>query len=131
MSILSGRTILVVEDEPLIAYLMEEVFTSAGAKVEIALTLNRALAYLDEDRDTAVAVLDYCLPDGNCLPICDRLLARDTPFMICSGLGTVEGSARSAVQLSKPVPLDDLVPVAEDLVRASSKPKSQLASAAA
>jgi CheY-like chemotaxis protein len=131
MSVLSGRTILVVEDEPLIAYLIEEVLASAGANVVIALTLNRALAYLDEDRDIAVAVLDYSLPDGNCLPICDRLLARGTPFMICSGLGAVEGSARSAVQLSKPIPLDELVPVAEDLVSASSKPMSQPASAAA
>ena len=50
MSVLSGRTILVVEDEPLIAYLIEAVLASAGANVVIALTLHRALAYLDEDR---------------------------------------------------------------------------------
>jgi len=131
MSILTGRTVLVVEDELLIAFLIEEVLRLAGANVVIAPTLNRALSYLDDERDTAVAVLDYRLPDGNCLPVCDRLLERDIPFIICSGLGKVEGSARSGVQLSKPIPLDELVRSAEDLVTASSKPESRRASAAA
>ena len=131
MSILSGRTILVVEDEEVIAYLMEEVLTSAGASVVIAPTLRRALSYLDQDRDIALAVLDYRLPDGNCLPICDRLLKQGIPFMICSALGAIGGSARSAVQLSKPVSLDELVLTAEGLVVASSKVQSRRASAAA
>jgi CheY-like chemotaxis protein len=131
MSILSGRTILVVEDEEVIAYLMEEVLTLAGASVVIAPTLKRALSYLDQNRDIAVAVLDYRLPDGNCLPICDRLLKQGIPFMICSALGAIGGSARSGVQLSKPVSLDELVLIAEGLVAASSKSHSQRASAAA
>jgi DNA-binding response OmpR family regulator len=130
MSTLSGRTILVVEDEPLIAYLIQEVLMSVGAEVEIAPTLNRALACLDENRDIAAAVLDYRLPDGNCLPICDRLLGHGVPFMICSGVAEVEGTARSALQLGKPVPLDELVRSAEDLVRLSN-PESRSASAAA
>ena len=124
MSVLSERTILVVEDEAVIAYLIEEVLSSAGANVVIAPTLKRALSYLDEDQDIATAVLDYRLPDGDCLPICDRLLAQDIPFIICSALGAVEGSAGSAIQLSKPVPLDELVRAAEFLVETSAKQKA-------
>jgi DNA-binding response OmpR family regulator len=119
MPTLSGRTILVVEDEEVIAYLIEDVLRSAGANVVIAPTLKRALSYVDEDRDIAVAILDYRLPDGNCLPICDRLLKQDIPFVICSAVAAVGGSARSALQLCKPVPLDELVRAVEDLAKGS------------
>jgi DNA-binding response OmpR family regulator len=130
MPILSGQTILVVEDEAVIAFLIEAVLVSAGADVLIAQTLKRALLYLDEGRDIAGAVLDYKLPDGNCLPICDRLLKQDIPFLICSAFGAVGGSARSAVQLSKPVPLDELVQATEDLVTATKlKSRRDLAAA--
>src|SRR6267154_1801796 len=81
---LCGRSILVVEDEPLIALDLEQSLRKAGARVLSACTLDRALL-LAEHAGLSAAVLDYGLAAGNCGPISERLTQRRIPFVIYSG----------------------------------------------
>ena len=75
---LAGRTILVVEDEPLIALEIVTAFQNAGA---VALTARS----LTEDDGLSAAVLDFGLADGNADAVCARLDERHIPFILHSG----------------------------------------------
>ena len=55
---LAGRSILVVEDEPLIAHSLKELFEAEGADVHLASTPNEALRAADEIVLSA-AVVDF------------------------------------------------------------------------
>ena len=65
---LRGRSILVVEDEPLIALDLERYLQGAGAYVLCASAHARALRLMDRPGLSA-AVLDYSLTDGDCRPV--------------------------------------------------------------
>ena len=59
-AILQGRSILIVEDEPLIAMEIVRAFESAGARVLKTSTLREALVVVEDD-DLSAAVLDHGL----------------------------------------------------------------------
>lgn len=81
---LIGRSVLVVEDEPLIAYGVADNLKAAGAKVVAARHLDHALR-LAEHADFSAAVLDFNLGRDTSTPLCWRLVDRHTPFMFHSG----------------------------------------------
>jgi CheY-like chemotaxis protein len=83
MSILAGCTVLVIEDEPLVALDMREAFEQVFARVEIAST--RAAALRAMRPDVAAAVLDLSLNDADAGALCDQLRARSIPFVVYSG----------------------------------------------
>jgi CheY-like chemotaxis protein len=60
---LIGRTILVIEDEPLIALDIRQAFEDAGATVVMARTLAAALVEA-EDTSISAAIVDHALGDG-------------------------------------------------------------------
>lgn len=82
---LDGRRILVVEDEAIIALMIEDLLAEFGATVvgPVA-TVIEALALLEVEPIDG-AVLDYRLADGTSLAIADALSARGTPFIFASG----------------------------------------------
>lgn len=112
---LAGRTILVVEDNPIIAMDVVEGLQAAGASVSEARTLNDALSKV-ECPTLSAAVLDHALNDGDASQICDRLDQRSIPFVIYSGYDYVEGPCSEGEHVRKPVPPKVLVHAVVDLL---------------
>ena len=90
---LEGRSILIVEDEPLIVMGIAQQFEVTGAALTTTNTLKHALILVEHD-GLSGAILDHALGDGNSSLLCKRLKERGIPFMIYSGYDTVEGRMR-------------------------------------
>ncbi|MGR3463285.1 response regulator [Limimaricola sp.] len=81
---LSGKTVLVVEDEVLIALDINECLEDAGAHVLYGRNLRQGLQRLEHAID--VALLDVSLGHTEtCLPIVEKLRERGVPFVLHSG----------------------------------------------
>ena len=98
---LVGRSILIVEDEPLIALDIQREFEAAGARVLLKRSLQSALVAVEEDAPSA-AILDHALGNDDSLPLCERLKERDIPFVLHSGYSNLEGACRDGVVVDKP-----------------------------
>jgi DNA-binding response OmpR family regulator len=82
---LTGVTVLVVEDDPLLAMDLETTLAGAGAVVVgLCHTLNEAMIRAD-GADFAVAVLDFVLGSETVSPVARRLSARGVPFILYTG----------------------------------------------
>jgi DNA-binding response OmpR family regulator len=82
---LAGRSILIVEDEPLIALDVEIALRCAGAKVLSTAHLREGM-YFAEHPGLSAAVLDLRLGlVDDCTPICRRLSKLRVPFLFYSG----------------------------------------------
>jgi CheY-like chemotaxis protein len=82
---LAGRTILIVEDEPLIALEVQSAFSAAGASIMSATDSSEALRMLSSS-DPSAAVVDISLDRGDdCSAVCNRLSDRCIPFVIYTG----------------------------------------------
>jgi len=81
----SSRRVLVVEDEVLVAWLLEDMLADLGcAVVGPATSVNQALAMIDAEA-IDVAVLDVNLNGQLSYPIADALAARGVPFVFSTG----------------------------------------------
>lgn len=104
MAQLSGRRVLVVEDEALLAMTLEDILTDAGAEVlGPALDLQTAI---DLARSSIVdaAVLDVNLAGERSFPVAAILSDRSIPYLFATGYGAsvqAEGYAGAPV-LQKP-----------------------------
>ena len=87
MTRLSGRRVLVVEDEALVAMLVEDALLDAGAEVvgPVA-TVAEALLLLKGQLPEA-AVLDLNLAGETSTPVADELARRGVPFVVATGYG--------------------------------------------
>jgi CheY-like chemotaxis protein len=82
---LSGRRILVVEDEMMVLMLIEDMLADLGCEsVSTAATVDRALTLMD-GRTFDVAMLDVNLNGQNSYPVADALAARGIPFVFATG----------------------------------------------
>jgi len=82
--LLTGARILIAEDDPLIAMLLEDTLTEAGAQVlGPAATVPEGLALLTAQPHAAL--LDLNLSGETCAALADALAARGIPFIIASG----------------------------------------------
>lgn len=72
---LRGRSILVVEDEPLIGYEIRIALEEAGASVTSTTTVRHALILIEND-GLAAAIMDHALADGDSTIVCARLKER-------------------------------------------------------
>lgn len=82
---LREKTVLVLEDEPLIALDLKFGLETGGAHVRCAYTLEQGLALLESEAVDA-AVLDVNLGrDTTCAPMAERLKERGIPFILHSG----------------------------------------------
>jgi CheY-like chemotaxis protein len=110
----AGHSILIVEDEPLIAMMLEDFLDSLGHKVVgTAETVDEALARADEG-GFDVAIVDVHLKGGQTVwPVADRLAERGVPFILATG-GHIEPPPErhaGAPVLSKPYTIDAIEPV--------------------
>jgi DNA-binding response OmpR family regulator len=114
MMLSKGRRVLVVEDESLIAMLVEDVLLDLGCDVTVAMRLDRGLE-LARRTDIEVAVLDINLGEGCSYPIADVLRERGIPFAFATGYGArgVDAGYRDVPVLQKPYRPADLVALLE------------------
>jgi CheY-like chemotaxis protein len=86
---LTGMRLLVVEDETLVAMMIEDILTDLGCVVvDVAGTLSRGLA-LARDTDLALdgAILDVNLGGETVYPVAEALADRGVPFIFATGYG--------------------------------------------
>jgi CheY-like chemotaxis protein len=88
-AVLSGLRLLVVEDETMIALMLEDMLDTFGCVVvDVAGTLSKGLALVtNEDLDLDGAILDVNLGGEKVYPVAERLTARGVPFFFCTGYG--------------------------------------------
>lgn len=106
----SGLRVLLVEDENLIALLLEDMLADLGHTVIGPIgRLNKALEIAQRD-EFDIAILDVNINGGDTYPIAEALAARDIPFVFSTGYG--RNSLRAAYHdrpiLQKPFLQDDL-----------------------
>ena len=98
---LTGRTILVVENESLIALSLSELFEEEGATVSIANTPKDALRELEEGVFSA-AVFDFSSMGDDTVLLSRALRASGIPFMYYTGHDDLDATAVGAPVVSKP-----------------------------
>ncbi len=116
---LEGRSILIVEDEPLIVMDITQAFEATGAALTTTNTLKHALILVEHD-GLSGAILDHALGDGDSSQLCARLKERGIPFMIYSGFNTLSGACQGALHISKPAGDGVLVAAMEGLIRGNT-----------
>ena len=67
---LAGCSILICEDEPMIALDIANAFSDAGARVVTVRSLAQAFIIVEDDAPSAV-ILDHALSDGESSQLCD------------------------------------------------------------
>jgi DNA-binding response OmpR family regulator len=105
---LAGCSILICEDEPLIALDIANAFSNAGARVVTVRSLAHALIVVEDETPSAV-ILDQALSDGDSSQLCNRLEERKIPHVLHSGYGKLDGACSDAVHVPKPANPDALV----------------------
>jgi CheY-like chemotaxis protein len=107
---MTARRILIVEDEPMIAMMVEEFLADLGWKVVgVSGSLHSALA-MARDADIDAAILDVNLRGKDSFEAADILGGRSIPFVFASGYGSdeISGRFRDVPVLTKPFHRDDL-----------------------
>ena len=83
--LLSGRRVLVVEDEMMILMMIEDMLADLGCEsVTAAATVDQALALIDAQTFDA-AMLDMNLNGNKSYAVADALAARGVPFVFSTG----------------------------------------------
>jgi len=116
---LEGVKVLVVEDEYLVAALMEDMLESAGCVV--AGPIPRLAQALDAASSEAcdVAVLDVNLAGERVYPVADILAQRNVPFVFVTGYGVLPGEYANRPRLCKPFKMTELLDTLSDIVNAA------------
>lgn len=91
-------TLLIIEDEDLLARELARYFVRQGWDVHVSANLATARKLLDKLADEPMVVLaDMSLPDGNSLDLLEEVRGRKIPaeWVIMSGYGTVPDTVRA------------------------------------
>jgi CheY-like chemotaxis protein len=84
---LEGKTILVVEDETMVSFLIEDMLGELGCEsILLASSVNEALETLNGHKPDA-AVLDANLSGQFAFPVATRLAEAKIPFVFATGYG--------------------------------------------
>jgi CheY-like chemotaxis protein len=110
---------LVVEDEGLVAMLIEDMLDDFGCEVACsASSVAQALQWLNDGGEADAALLDVNLGGEAVWPVADALVARGKPFAFTTGYGRLDEPRFSAAPLlGKPIKGEQL----EELVRRFSE----------
>ena len=116
---LEGVTVLVVEDEYLVAALIEDMLDSAGCVVRGPIA-RLAEAVDAASRETCdVAVLDINLAGERIYPVAEILSRRKVPFVFVTGYsnGVLPDKFAECPRVRKPFKMMDLLGVLSGLVK--------------
>lgn len=84
MSSSKTRRVLIVEDDPIVAMVVEDTLRRMGLEALVNLSLLDALTEL-ETSDIDAGLIDMVLRGESARPIVLALVARDIPFVVMSG----------------------------------------------
>ncbi|MGB7102629.1 MAG: response regulator [Xanthobacteraceae bacterium] len=100
-----GRRVLVVEDEALVAMMIQEFLTEYGHSVVGPISRAAEALVAAKATDYDAAILDINLGDGMAYPVADILSARGVPFVFITGYeaDTVDGRFSHVPVLQKPI----------------------------
>jgi Response regulator containing CheY-like receiver, AAA-type ATPase, and DNA-binding domains len=84
MSSPKTRRVLIVEDDPVVAMVVEDTLRGMGLETLVNLSLLDALTEL-ETTDIDAALIDMSLRGESAYPIVRSLIAGGTPFVVMSG----------------------------------------------
>ena len=108
-----SRSILIVEDEPLIAMMLEDFILSLGHEVSGNCdSVNSALAEVEKG-SFDLAILDVNLKGESVWPVAAALRNKGTPFVLATG-GHVDpppAEFASVPMIEKPYTIDRVTPV--------------------
>ena len=107
---LTGQRVLVVEDEALVAMLLEDMLGDLGCNVMgPAMRVREALDLVESGAPIDVAILDMNLAGERSFRIAEALGSRAVPFVISTGFeGGIEADLRDRPVLRKPFLSSDL-----------------------
>lgn len=105
---LAGRSILIVEDQPIVAMDIASAFEDAGAMVTSAYNLGDAMQ-LAEGKDLSAAVVDFGLGDEVAEALFARLNARNIIYVLHSGYGNHGAAGNRGIVIPKPADPNTLV----------------------
>jgi DNA-binding NtrC family response regulator len=109
MTSLRGKRILIVEDEALVAIMIEDILADCGAiVVGSKRTIEDGLAFAKEEAMDA-AILDVNVRGSRIDPIVEALAARGIPFLLATGYGKVElSNGQTPTFIEKPYTPENL-----------------------
>lgn len=86
---LHGLRMLIVEDETMVAMMVEELLESFGCEVvAVAASVKQALAVMAADTGAIDgAILDVNIAGEKVFPVADALTAKSIPFVFATGYG--------------------------------------------
>jgi DNA-binding response OmpR family regulator len=118
---LKGKRILVVEDEVLIAVMVEDMLSDLGTTViGPAATISDAMA-LAEAEDIDAAILDVNVRGVRIDPVAEVLRARSIPVLFATGYGEVKLlNGQQATVIDKPYSREKLLHGLEQIFGLSS-----------
>jgi CheY-like chemotaxis protein len=108
--ILSGRSILIIEDEMLILMMIEDMLADLGCEsIAVASRIGQAITLIDGKVFDA-AMVDLNLNGTESYPIADALTARGVPYFFSTGnsLTDVKDGYRDQDVLKKPFTFEQL-----------------------
>jgi len=114
----SSRRVLLVEDEMMIAMMLEDMLIDLGhSVVGIAPSLKTAL-HLAGSETFDVAILDINLAGERSFPVAHLLRERGLPFLFSTGYGSagLEDPFGAVMTLKKPYQIDDLARAVDQIV---------------
>ena len=119
---LAGAKVLVVEDEFLVATLIEEMLADAGCLVSGPIPrVAEALDAVEHEAYDA-AILDVNLAGDRIDPVADALSRRNVPFIFVTGYntGALPRGHGHRPRLCKPFKMTDLLDTLSDLVKTAA-----------
>ena len=121
-AMLRGRRVLIVEDEALVAMLIEDGLSNAGAQIVGSVgTVPEALQIIERVAYSGgldAAVLDINLAGEAVTPVADQLAALGVPFLFATGYGAGHdtGGHPAATVLHKPFDAERLVAAVRTII---------------
>jgi DNA-binding response OmpR family regulator len=110
-----SRSILIVEDEPLIAMMLEDFILSLGHEVSGSCDSVSAALREIEKNECDLAILDVNLKGESVWPVASALRDKGTPFVLATG-GHVDpppAEFASVPTIEKPYTIDRVTPIIE------------------
>ena len=109
------KCILIVEDEPLIAMMLEDFLLSLGHEVRATCENLRDALKAAQEGDFDIAILDVNLKGESVWPVAAELRDREIPFILASG-GHVDAPPAEFADvpmIDKPYTIDRVTPALE------------------
>jgi CheY-like chemotaxis protein len=125
---LSGKSVLIVEDEFLIGLmLIKEISGAGGASLGPATSVAEALKEI-ESRPVDAVILDAKLADGSAADLAACLDARGIPYVVVSGYDkeSLPNGLRRAPFVAKPILVPVLIEAIEGLAAGHALPSLSL-----